>query len=86
MRKKIKSPITSERALKMLINKVNELEPKDVERQKKMLENAIVNNWKSVYPLKDEPKKEVKTDASYDISKFREESLFGELKYERKNR
>ena len=86
MRKKIKSPITSERALKMLINKVNELEPKDVERKKKMLENAIVNNWKSVYPLKDEPKKEVKTDASYDISKFREESLFGELKYERKKK
>lgn len=85
MRKKIKSPITSERALKMLINKVNELES-DVGRQKKMLENAIVNNWKSVYPLKDEPKKETKTEASYDISKFREESLFGELKYERKQR
>lgn len=83
MRKKIKSPIASERALKMLINKVNELD-KDIGRQKKMLENSIVNNWKSVYPLKEE--KETKIDASYDIAKFKNDSLFGELKYERKKK
>lgn len=52
MRKLIKSPMT-DRALVMLINKVNELEPFSVERQKQLLENAIMNNWKSVYPLKD---------------------------------
>jgi predicted phage replisome organizer len=86
MRKTIKSPITSDRALNMLINKVNELEPKDIGRQKKMLENAIVNNWKSVYPLKEEPKKEIKTDASYDIEAFRRQGLCGELKYERKKK
>ena len=84
MRKAIKSPITTERALKMLINKVNTLEPTDIERQKKMLENAIVGNWKSVYPLKEE--KTEKADASYDIDAFRNESLFGELKYERKKK
>ena len=55
MRKFIKSPMT-DRALTMLINKVNELEPYSVERQKKLLETAIMNNWKSVYPLKDKPK------------------------------
>ena len=55
MRKLIKSPMT-DRALQMLINKVNELEPSSVERQKKMLETAIMNNWKSVYPLKEEEK------------------------------
>jgi predicted phage replisome organizer len=84
MRKTIKSPITSDRALNMLINKVNELEPKDIGRQKKMLENAIVNNWKSVYPLKEEPKKENK--ASYDLDAFRHNDLHGELKYERKKK
>ena len=84
MRKAIKSPITTERALKMLINKVNTLEPNNIERQKKMLENAIVGNWKSVYPLKEE--KTEKVDASYDIDAFRNESLFGELKYERKKK
>lgn len=53
MRKLIKSPMT-DRALTMLINKVNELEPTDTDRQKQLLQNAIVGNWKSVYPLKDE--------------------------------
>lgn len=53
MRKLIKSPMT-ERALIMLINKVNDLEPKSIERQKQLLETAIMNNWKSVYPLKNQ--------------------------------
>ena len=52
MRKMIKSPMT-DRALQMLIKKVNELEPNSIENQKQMLENAITGNWKSVYPLKD---------------------------------
>ncbi len=51
MRKMIKAPMT-DRALIMLINKVNELEPHSLENQKKLLETAIMNNWKSVYPLK----------------------------------
>lgn len=53
MRKLIKSPMT-DRALKMLIHRVETLEPDSLARQKKLLETAIVNNWKSVYPLKDE--------------------------------
>lgn len=53
MRKLIKSPMT-DRALQMLIKKVNELEPDSIDRQKQMLENAIMNNWKSVYPIKRE--------------------------------
>ena len=52
MRKMIKAPMT-DRALTMLIKKVNELEPNNLENQKKLLETAIMNNWKSVYPLKD---------------------------------
>ena len=56
MRKMIKSPMT-DRALKMLIAKVNELEPTSLERKKRLLETAIMNNWKSVYPLKDDAPK-----------------------------
>ncbi len=52
MRKLIKSPMT-DRALTMLIRKVNELEPSSINRQKQLLETAIMNNWKSVYPLRD---------------------------------
>jgi hypothetical protein len=66
MRKMIKSPMT-DRALTMLIKKVNNLEPNSIERQKQMLETAIVNNWKSVYPLKEEQK--VETKRSYNLEK-----------------
>ncbi|MEE0899257.1 MAG: hypothetical protein U0L88_16740, partial [Acutalibacteraceae bacterium] len=59
---------------------VNSLEPNNIERQKKMLENAIVGNWKSVYPLKDDVKPTTST-ASYDLDEFEERSLHGELKY-----
>lgn len=53
MRKLNKSPMTN-RALKMLIGKVKELEPNSIDRQKQLLETAIMHNWKSVYPLKDQ--------------------------------
>ena len=53
MRKLIKAPMT-DRALQMLINRVNELEPNSADNQKELLETAIMNNWKSVYPLKKE--------------------------------
>lgn len=52
MRKMIKSPLT-ERALQMLIKRVQDLEPLSVDRQVKLLETAILNNWKSVYPLQE---------------------------------
>ena len=56
----IKAPMT-EKALTILIAKVGRLES-SVERQKLLLETAIENNWKSVYPLKDGdvPKEETK--------------------------
>ena len=41
MRKLIKAPMT-DRALTMLIKKVNELEPTSIDRQKRMLEVAII--------------------------------------------
>lgn len=64
MRKMIKSPMT-DRALTMLIKKVNNLEPNSIERQKQLLETSIVNNWKSVYPLKEEQK--IETKRSYNL-------------------
>lgn len=54
MRKFIKSPMT-DNALKRLINRVNSLAD-DIEQKKQLLENAIINNWKSVYPPKDSNK------------------------------
>lgn len=53
MRKAIKAPMT-EKALRMLVSRVNELEPDNIDRQVLLLETAIMNSWKSVYPLKDQ--------------------------------
>lgn len=69
MRKMIKAPMT-DRALTMLIKKVNELEPDDISRQKKMLETAIMNNWKSVYPLKDDNKPQGQPQPKTEYERF----------------
>lgn len=51
MRKSIKSPMT-ENAVKLLLNKLNELS-EDVDIQIQILDQSIISNWKSVYELKD---------------------------------
>ena len=48
LRKKLKA-VNSERAINMLLNKLNE---HNDEIKKQMLENSIMNSWKSVYPIK----------------------------------
>lgn len=57
MRRFIKKPMTN-RALEMLIEKVNALEPESVERKIELLNNAVLHNWQSVYPLKDDSSSE----------------------------
>lgn len=52
MRKLIKKPLT-DRALKQLITKLFSLSSKK-EEQIQILDNSIINNWASVYPLKKE--------------------------------
>ena len=68
MRKLIKAPMT-DRALKMLINRVNELEPDSITNKKKLLETAILNNWKSVYPLRGN-KNEASTNVKRTYDKY----------------
>lgn len=53
LRKKLKA-VNSDRAIKMLINELNSY---DDDVKIKMLEQSIVNSWKSVYPLKNQNKK-----------------------------
>lgn len=50
MRKKIKAPMT-DKAFSMLLTELNKLAATD-ELKIKLLEQSILNNWKSVYPLK----------------------------------
>ena len=51
MRKEIKAPM-SPRAMVLLINRLNELSNGDIVKAKAILEQSIINSWKSVYPLK----------------------------------
>ena len=53
MREYIKAPMT-DYALTLLKKRVEQLEPNSIDRQKELLETAILNRWKSVYPLKGE--------------------------------
>ena len=52
MRKAIKKPLT-ERATKVLLGKLDKLANDDKELVVKILEQSILNNWQSVYELKD---------------------------------
>ena len=52
MRSTIKKPLTN-RALKMVIDKVEQLEPKDIKKQIAVLEQSIMNSWQGVFALKD---------------------------------
>lgn len=50
MRKSIKKPINSDRARKMLLNRLHELAGDDVEQMIYLLNEAIFHNWQTVYP------------------------------------
>lgn len=52
MRNKIKAPLT-ERAVTLLLNKLDALASTD-DLKIKLLENATLGNWKSVFPLKED--------------------------------
>ena len=49
MREDIKSPLT-ELGLEKLINRAKQLSKGNIRVEKVLLENAIINNWKNVYP------------------------------------
>ena len=76
MRKLIKAPMT-DRALQMLISKVNTLEPDSTDNQKELLETAIMNNWKSVYPIKKGAKDSEQSDYGNNKRKGDEYSFIG---------
>ena len=61
----------TDRALTMLINKVEALEPLSIDRQKQKLKNAIMGNWKSVYPIKEDVRQSnVFADNEYDYNEI----------------
>lgn len=65
MRKKLKA-VNSERAINMLINKLNEYND---EIKIEMINNAIVNSWKSVFPLREDKLKQINEKLKKEESK-----------------
>ena len=59
MRKTLKNGAMTERAITMMVNKINKL---DNDTAIQMLENSITNNWKDIYPLKEDDKKPKSTN------------------------
>lgn len=78
MRNKIKAPMT-ERAVTLLLNKLDALASTD-DLKIKLLEQAIMSNWKSVYPLKEEKQQEPKQSKPNKFHNFMQhEYTAGEL-------
>lgn len=67
MRKQNKSPLKTQRQFTLLANKLNELSGGDSKRAKAILEQSIMNGWKSVYEVKEQSKKKTFMDVARDI-------------------
>ena len=55
-RQKIKAPLT-ERALDLALKKLEEMAPGNTAEKIKIINQSILNGWKGLFPLKDEPVK-----------------------------
>ena len=51
-RKALKKPLT-ENSMKLIVNKLEKLEPESVENRIKILEQSIVSGWTGIFPLKE---------------------------------
>ena len=72
MRYNMQAPI-SKRALSMLINRLARLSNFDNQLQREMLENAILNNWKSVYLPKDR-------DEEFSGTQYQKDELYEKMR------
>lgn len=90
VRKKKRLPMDDE-VIKLNLNQVNIMAEKSGLTVTEYLSEIIRRSWGTFYEISDkkdkpENKKETTTNASYDLEEFEERSLYGELKYTRKNR
>jgi len=56
MRKQIKAPMT-DRAITLAMKKLDELSGGDNDKAVKIVNQSVMNSWKGLFPLKDEPQK-----------------------------
>lgn len=56
MRKKIRAPMT-DRAITLAMKKLEELSGEDNDKAVKIVNQSVMNSWKGLFPLKEEPQK-----------------------------
>lgn len=79
MRESINAPLST-RGMSMLINRLERLTNFDVELQKKLLENAIINNWRNIYLPKEDDEKPRKEPGVYNREQRYSKSGYDALK------
>lgn len=69
MRESIKAPLT-EIGLEMLMERANRLSKGNIRIEKILLETAIINNWKNVYPPRESELERLNDDIKSDLKMF----------------
>lgn len=88
--RKAKRAAATEKAIMLNLNKLEKMAKESNLTVTEYLEEVIRRGWAAFFPIssfeksKDKPKEEAKP--SYNLDKFEEKSLHGELKYERKRK
>lgn len=80
-RKQVKASLT-EKGLELLIRKVNQLAPDSTSKQIELLENAIMNGWKSVWETKEFIKPTNNKKTSYQIGEYETTNIFEKYAYD----
>ena len=57
MRKKIKKPLATDRAIKLAMNNIEKLSGGDNDVAIQIIEQSIMNSWQGLFPLKEEKQK-----------------------------
>lgn len=75
MRKSIKKPLSTARAAKMLIGKLDKL-ASDRETKIAILNQSIFKNWQGVFPLKDDFKGKAEQEPTFDLDEYEKTSIY----------
>ena len=70
MRKQLKAPVKTQRQFTLLANKLNDLSGGDTETGKRIIEQSIMNGWKSLYEVKEKKKPISFTDAAEELRRL----------------
>lgn len=70
MRKSIKAPIKTKRQFTLLANKLQDLSGGDTETGKRIIEQSIMNGWKSLYEVKETKKPISFMDAAEELKRL----------------